>query len=58
MARRPNRSPISSGTCEQIHATSDGSYAVEQGDKRVLVGIIDTGVDGTHPDIAPNFSTD
>ena len=41
---------------EQIHATADGSYRVEQGDKRVLVGIIDTGVDGTHPDIAPNFS--
>jgi subtilisin family serine protease len=27
-----------------------------QGDWRVLVGILDTGVDGTHPDIAPNFS--
>lgn len=27
----------------------------EPGDKRVLVGVIDTGVDGTHPDIAPNF---
>jgi subtilisin family serine protease len=25
------------------------------GDKRVKVGILDTGVDGTHPDIAPNF---
>lgn len=28
---------------------------VESGDKRVKVGIIDTGVDGSHPDIAPNF---
>ncbi len=28
--------------------------ATETGDK-VRVGIIDTGVDGTHPDIAPNF---
>ena len=39
----------------QIGATVQGSYAVNQGDKRVLVGVIDTGVDGKHPDIAPNF---
>jgi len=29
--------------------------SIEQGSKKVRVGIIDTGVDGTHPDIAPNF---
>ncbi len=39
-----------------IHATPDGSYQRERGDKKVLVGVIDTGVDGNHPDIAPNFS--
>jgi len=38
-----------------MHATVDGSYARERG-KHVLVGIMDTGVDGNHPDIAPNFS--
>ena len=38
-----------------MHATVDGSYARERG-KGVLVGIMDTGVDGNHPDIAPNFS--
>jgi subtilisin family serine protease len=41
---------------KQIGATDSGSYKVEQGDRRVLVGIIDTGVDGSHPDIAPNFN--
>jgi subtilisin family serine protease len=41
---------------KMIHATADGSYARERGRKDVLVGIIDTGVDGNHPDIAPNFS--
>jgi subtilisin family serine protease len=41
---------------KMIHATTDGSYAKERGRKDVLVGIIDTGVDGNHPDIAPNFS--
>jgi lantibiotic leader peptide-processing serine protease len=41
---------------KQMHATADGSYKKEPGDKRVLVGVLDTGVDGGHPDIAPNFN--
>jgi subtilisin family serine protease len=40
----------------QIDATPEGSYGVQTGDRRVRVGIMDTGVDGNHPDIAPNFS--
>lgn len=40
----------------QMGATPQGSYAVNRGKKSVRVGIIDTGIDGTHPDIAPNFS--
>jgi subtilisin family serine protease len=31
------------------------AHKTEAGDKRVKVGIIDTGVDASHPDIAPNF---
>ena len=31
------------------------AHAVTLGDKRVLVGVMDTGVDGTHPDLAANF---
>ncbi|WP_409490584.1 S8 family serine peptidase [Amycolatopsis sp. cmx-11-12] len=34
---------------------SDLSRTKQPGDKRVKVGIIDTGVDASHPDIAPNF---
>jgi subtilisin family serine protease len=37
-----------------IGATPDGAHRMAKG-KGVDVGIIDTGVDGTHPDIAPNF---
>jgi subtilisin family serine protease len=38
-----------------IGATATGSYAAQAGDRRVSVGVIDTGIDGSHPDIAPNF---
>jgi hypothetical protein len=37
-----------------IDATTDGSYAVNQGEG-ARVGIIDTGLDLRHPDIAPNL---
>jgi lantibiotic leader peptide-processing serine protease len=38
-----------------IGATPSGSYARQQGSHAVRVGVMDTGVDGNHPDIAPNF---
>ena len=40
---------------DMIHATADGSHAVQPGRSEVRVGIIDTGIDASHPDIAPNF---
>jgi subtilisin family serine protease len=40
-----------------VDATPSGSYRVNQGRRGVMVGIIDTGVDGAHPDIKPNFDT-
>ncbi|MEY2517633.1 MAG: hypothetical protein QOJ89_4991 [bacterium] len=39
-----------------ISATASGSYATELGSKDVIVAVIDTGIDGSHPDIAPNFN--
>src|SRR4051794_38701258 len=39
----------------QIGATPTGSYARQPGKRTVLVGVIDTGIDGSHPDVAPNF---
>jgi subtilisin family serine protease len=35
---------------------ASGSPALTERGAGVLVGVIDTGVDGSHPDIAPNFS--
>ena len=34
---------------KMIHADADGSYATQLGDPRVLVGVIDTGIDGIAP---------
>ena len=39
-----------------IRATAGKSYRRQPGNSDVRVGIIDTGIDGTHPDIAPNFN--
>ncbi len=38
---------------QMVHA--DQAHAVEPGSKRVSVGILDTGVDASNPDISPNF---
>lgn len=39
----------------QIGATPTGSYRIERGSKAVKVGIIDSGIDATHPDVAANL---
>jgi subtilisin family serine protease len=41
-----------------LGATPNGSYRVQPGEKGVRVGVIDTGIDGSHPDIAPNFDAE
>ncbi|WP_435205356.1 S8 family serine peptidase [Micromonospora sp. bgisy143] len=35
---------------------ADKARKVEPGDRRVTVGVLDTGVDASNPDIAPNFN--
>jgi subtilisin family serine protease len=53
----PRPDPLASRQWDMamIQATPTGSYATDLGDRRVRVGVIDTGVDASHPDIAPNF---
>jgi subtilisin family serine protease len=54
----PNQEPLADKQWDMrmIDATPSGSYRVNQGSPGVMVGIIDTGVDGNHPDIKPNFN--
>src|SRR5438552_1235623 len=40
---------------KKMHATSSGSYAIQQGRRDVHVFVIDTGVDQSHIDIAANL---
>jgi lantibiotic leader peptide-processing serine protease len=55
----PKAEPFSDAQWDMrmIGATPDGSYKTQPGSKQVRVGIIDTGVDASHPDIAPNFDS-
>jgi lantibiotic leader peptide-processing serine protease len=53
----PNGDPLSGlqWDMQLMGATPTGSYARQQGSHAVRVGVMDTGIDGNHPDIAPNF---
>jgi lantibiotic leader peptide-processing serine protease len=56
--RPPGADPLAAAQwdMQMIQATAAGSYARQQGSRGVRVGILDTGIDASHPDIAPNFN--
>ena len=39
----------------RLNATPSGSYAVQPGRRDVVVAVLDTGADTSHPDVAPNL---
>ncbi|UBU16980.1 S8 family peptidase [Nonomuraea gerenzanensis] len=48
--------PLASRQWDMRMIGADRANAKAPGSKQVLVGVIDTGVDGRHPDLAPNFN--
>ena len=49
--------PLSSQQWDKARmgATASGSYAVQRGRRDVVVAVLDTGADTSHPDIGPNL---
>jgi lantibiotic leader peptide-processing serine protease len=56
--RVPDQEPFADKQWDMrmIDATPSGSYRVNQGRRGVLVGIIDSGIDGNHPDLRDNYN--
>ncbi|HYM59162.1 MAG TPA: S8 family serine peptidase [Solirubrobacteraceae bacterium] len=58
-AAPPGGEPLSGWQWDMamMDATPTGSYAHQVGSHAVRVGVLDTGIQGDHPDIAPNFAS-
>ena len=55
-AKAEGKEPLESLQWDKRSIRADKAAKVNQGSKDVTVGVIDTGVDDTHPDLKPNFS--
>lgn len=60
LAARPAQTgvgePLADLQWDMAQINAPAAHRVTTGNKGVLVGVIDTGIDGAHPDIAPNFN--
>ncbi|MFJ5551552.1 S8 family peptidase [Streptomyces sp. NPDC093225] len=54
----PGQEPLEPNQWDLRKIKADEAHAINLGSSKVTVGVIDTGVDDTHPDLAPNFSKD
>ncbi|WP_424214430.1 S8 family serine peptidase [Streptomyces sp. BI20] len=52
----PGQEPLEPNQWDLRAIKADQAQKIDDGSRRVTVGVIDTGVDDTHPDLAPNFS--
>lgn len=52
----PDAEPLEADQWDLRTIGADKAAKIDDGSEKVTVAVIDTGVDDTHPDIAPNFS--
>ncbi|MFJ6795989.1 S8 family serine peptidase [Streptomyces sp. NPDC091268] len=52
----PGQEPLEANQWDLRAIRADEAHKINDGSPDVTVGVIDTGVDDTHPDLAPNFS--
>ncbi|MFD3543923.1 S8 family serine peptidase [Streptomyces sp. NPDC058662] len=52
----PGQEPLESNQWDLRAIKADQAHQINDGSRNVTVGVIDTGVDDTHPDLAGNFS--
>ncbi|MFF7390083.1 S8 family serine peptidase [Streptomyces scabiei] len=55
-ADTPDAEPLEADQWDLRSIGADKAAKIDDGSKKVTVAVIDTGVDDTHPDLAPNFS--
>ncbi|KOG28721.1 S8 family serine peptidase [Streptomyces resistomycificus] len=55
-ASTPDSEPLEADQWDLRAIGADKAAKINPGSRKVTVAVIDTGVDDTHPDIAPNFS--
>lgn len=55
-AKTPGSEPLEADQWDLRAIGADKAAKINPGSSRVTVAVIDTGVDDTHPDLAPNFS--
>ncbi|MDT0399160.1 MULTISPECIES: S8 family serine peptidase [Streptomyces] len=55
-AKTPGSEPLEADQWDLRAIGADEAAKINDGSRKVTVAVIDTGVDDTHPDLAPNFS--